>query len=137
METMRGLGCTVGEYVGNGKGDSDDESPPAHDLDVDADDFTVDQSIDEEEDSSGNAQPLLIFYDCETTGFSIYNDHITDIGAMVVQSPVPLSEPTFSKLVKTSRRIPAAGIIRYIIVYKLLLLVISYQGYGNLCSSSS
>ena len=45
---------------------------------------------------AGDSQPLLAFFDCETTGFSIYNDHITDLGVKVVASPVPLSEPTFS-----------------------------------------
>lgn len=55
--------------------------------------------------SSDNAHPLLIFYDCETTGLSIYDDHLTDIAAKVVKSPVPLSSPTFSSLVRTSRRL--------------------------------
>ena len=117
METIRGLGCTVGEYVGDGKGDSESmtQKSPATDMDdMDADDLGVDQLIDEEEeeeeeDSTDNAYPLLIFYDCETTGFSIYNEHVTDIAAKVIDSPVPLSTPTFSSLVKTSRRIPAAG----------------------------
>ena len=109
---MRGMGCAIGEYVGDGQGEL--ESTPQEltsaDLDpVDVDPEVDDQSLDEEEDSSEDAHPLLIFYDCETTGFSIYSDHITDIAAKVVASPVPLSTPTFSSLVKTSRRIPAAG----------------------------
>ena len=115
MDSMRGLGCTVGEYIGDGKGDSESvtpETPAVNPVDVDADDLEVDQPIDEEEEASTDtAHPLLIFYDCETTGLSIYNEHITDIAAKVIDSPVPLSCPTFSSLVKTSRRIPAAGTV--------------------------
>ena len=77
----------------------------------------------DEEDDIRDAQPLLIFYDCETTGFSIYNDHITDIGAKVVASPIPLSSPTFSSLVKTSKRIPAAGKEIYVTVPEKRVLV--------------
>ena len=63
----------------------------------------------EKESGIVDEHPLLIFYDCETTGLSIYNEHLTDIAAKVIASPVPLSNPTFSSLVKTSRRIPAPG----------------------------
>ncbi len=59
--------------------------------------------------NSDKAHPLLIFYDCETTGLDIYSEHITDIGAKVVNSPVPLETPTFSSLVATSREIPPRG----------------------------
>ena len=114
METLREMGCAVGEYVGDGQGESESAvtTPQEADLDpVDVDPEVDDQSLDEEKDSSDDAHPLLIFYDCETTGFSIYDDHITDMAAKVIASPVPLSSPTFSSLVKTSRRIPAAGTI--------------------------
>lgn len=111
METLRGLGSAVGEYVGDGQGETESDARAATsvDLDIVAEPGIDDQS-DEEEDSTDNAHPLLFFYDCETTGLSIYNDHITDIAARVVASPVPLSSPTFSSLVKTSRRIPPAGL---------------------------
>ena len=51
---------------------------------------------------SNNAEQLLFVYDCETTGLNVYDDHITDVAAMVVASPMSLSAPTFSSLVKTS-----------------------------------
>ena len=35
--------------------------------------------------------PILILFDYETTGLSIYADHITDVGAKVLNPPVPLS----------------------------------------------
>ncbi len=58
---------------------------------------------------SSDAEPLLFLYDCETTGLSDYNDHITDIAAKVIASPVPLSDGSFSSLVKTSKTISATG----------------------------
>lgn len=123
MEKIRDAGCAVGEYAGNGQGEVENvtenvtqESPSCTDLDfgaVDAD-LGVEESFEDEiwnenEDDGDDTQPLLIFYDCETTGFSIYSDHITDIAAKVVASPVPVTVPTFSSLVKTSRSIPSAG----------------------------
>ena len=118
MATLRSIGCLVGEYVGDGQGESE-TAPVSVDVDlVDAEPGDGCQNLEgDEEDDIRDAQPLLIFYDCEMTGFSIYNDHITDIGAKVVASPIPLSSPTFSSLVKTSKRIPAAGKEMYVIYY--------------------
>jgi len=39
---------------------------------------------DESEIGSDDQLPLLIFYDCEATGLTVYSDHITDIGAKVI-----------------------------------------------------
>ena len=58
--------------------------------------------VDLEEEVSTDAEPLLFLYDCETTGLSIYNDHITDIASKVIACPVPLLTPSFSSLIKTS-----------------------------------
>ena len=70
----------------------------------------VDHQGDDEEDGNENgnedSHPLLMLFDCDTTGFSISSDHITDI---LIASSVPLSQPTFSSLVRTPRNIPAAG----------------------------
>ena len=35
-------------------------------------------------------ETMRVLYDCETTGFSIYDDYITDMAAKVTASPVPL-----------------------------------------------
>lgn len=121
MEKIRGAGCVVGEYAGNGQGEKENEpenaaeksSSPSTDLDfgdfgaVDGD-WLFEEPHEDEMDNDGS---LLIFYDCETTGFSIYSDHITDIAAKVVASPVPVPNSTFSSLVKTSRSIPSAGMV--------------------------
>lgn len=114
METLRGAGCVVGEYVGDGQGESENtaqEPASAENLDVTDAEPGVDddQPVDEDEEGSDDLVPLLILYDCETTGFSIYTDHITDIAAKVIACPVQVTTPTISSLVKTSRRIPAAG----------------------------
>lgn len=112
METLRGLGSAVGDYVGNGQGESETvtQASTAAEVDLDAD---VGPSIELDDDdaaleTSDDAHPLLFFYDCETTGFSMYNDNITDIAAKVVACPVSLQTPIFSSLVRTSRRIPSA-----------------------------
>ena len=116
MSTLRGLGSAVGEYVGDGQGETErsaSSSSPSVDVDFVGAELGVDDqsSLDEtEEDSSDDAHPLLFLFDCETTGLSIYTDHITDIAAKVISSPVPLTSPTFSSLVKTSKRIPSKGL---------------------------
>ena len=107
-------GSAVGDYVGDRQAElSTQPQPPSIYFDVvDAEVGLDDQPLDNyDEESSDSAHPLLIFYDCGTTGSSIYDDHITDIAAQVVDSPVPLEIPAFSSHVKTSRRIPNAGIV--------------------------
>ena len=120
METMHGLGSAVGEYVGGGQGESESEAVPS-DFDAEPVD---DHELDEEEDEEINddTQPLLLFYDCESTGLSIYNDHLTDIAAKVVgTSHSYFTKSTFASLIKTSRHIPAAGILHK--------FAVSFQGY--------
>ena len=56
-----------------------------------------------------NFHPLLVLFDCETTGLSIYSDHITDVVAKVLSPPVSVPLPTFSSLVRTGRNISATG----------------------------
>ena len=45
-----------------------------------------------------DSRPLLLLFDCKTTGQSIYSDHITDIGAKVLNPPVPVHAPCLSGL---------------------------------------
>lgn len=107
MQALQSAGNEVGEYVGDGQGETEtvgDDHPVVVDADPDVDD----PSVEQDEDSSDDAQPVLFLYDCETTGLSIYNDHIIEIAAEVMNSHASHS---FSKLVKTSRRIKAEGII--------------------------
>ncbi len=57
------------------------------------------EEVENDEEVTSDLEPLFILYDCETTGLSIYNDHITDITAKVIASPVPLSNGSFLCLV--------------------------------------
>ena len=111
MERLRGVGHAVGEYVGDGQGDADDTAQPHSSDDADPD---VDEGLDEQDkgDSSEDAYPLLFFYDCETTGFSIYNEHITELAGKVVAVGAPssaISQPSFTSLVHTARHISKPG----------------------------
>jgi len=119
MAALRGAGCAVGEYVGNGQGEATDTGDTEQltsvealeELPGDLDEFPGDdeQPTEDEESCVANSKPLFILFDCESTGFSIYSEHITDIAAKVFLPPVTLGEPTFSCLVRTSRHIPAKG----------------------------
>ena len=113
METLCSSGCVVGEYVGDGRGDKEDgQEDTATDVsaDVDAQPVVDDQWDGGVDDRSVSdvSQPLYFIYDCETTGLSIYQDHITEIAAEVVSAVLP-SQPTYSSLVRTTRRIPPSG----------------------------
>ena len=61
----------------------------------------------EEENGSDDVHLLLFFYDCKTTGFSIYDEHLTEIAAEVVRVPLSkASKPVYSSLVHAPRNIP-------------------------------
>lgn len=119
MEQLRSLGHTVGEYVGNGKGDTvleDCVGEGGNDTEEEDSEY-ADPDLDVEgveghsgEDSCEDTHPLLFFYDCEATGFSIYDDHLTEIAAKVVGVPLScVTNPSFSSLVHTPRNIPKKG----------------------------
>lgn len=114
MGALQGLGSAVGEYYGDGQGEcygmAEAMDSVAQAVVCDDSGLVEDLLLEQNEDSSDDAQPLLFLYDCETTGLSIYNDHIIEIAAEVVDCPVPHSNTTFTSLVKTSRRIPLPGI---------------------------
>ena len=77
----------------------------------------LEEDADDDENETGSEDhPLLILYDCKATGFSVYSDHITDIGAKVIAAPTPLLHRTFSSLVRTPRTIPAAAKKKKIII---------------------
>ena len=98
----------VGDYVGNGNGDSEEaEVDDGDEVSMETEPSHV---ITELEDTIADAHPLLFFFDCETTGFSIYSDHITEIAAKVVAVPQAcISKPTYGSLVHTARNIPKKG----------------------------
>ena len=113
IERLQGAGCTVGEYVGDGQGESASVGSEGSTLDagpeVECRELEEDVEDDDENETGSEHHPLMILYDCEATGFSVYSDLITDINAKVIATPTPLLHCTFSSLVRTPRTIPAAG----------------------------
>ena len=84
METRRGRSCTTGEYAGNGNGEDFPDPSASTDQPVELDpDVEHHKSEVNEDGDSGwvvdNFRVLLVWFDCKTTGLSIYLDHITDL----------------------------------------------------------
>ena len=126
MEQLRGLGHAVGEYVGGGRAEieQEDESPVAcdeHSNEVDMvcydqqedgnNECTEDrEATSDEEDITDDAHPLLFFFDIETTGLSIYEDHIVELAAKVVGVPrSTVTQRSYSSLIYTPKNIPSKG----------------------------
>ena len=113
MEHLRTLGQAVGMYSGDGQGEMEDPETSG-DTEPGVDDQSLEITI---EDSSDNANHLLFFFDYETTGFSIYDDHLTEVAAKVFGVPhTSLTMPTFESLVHTPRNIPKRGTDVYTIL---------------------
>ena len=124
MEQLRGVGVSVGEYIGQGMGDTEIEEADKEagqednqqaDKEVEQVDEQVElEQVESEANNSQNLVPnsslLLFFFDCEATGLSIYNDNITELAAKVITTQSTVTQPTFSSLVHTSRHIPKKGI---------------------------
>lgn len=125
MEQLRGVGHAVGNYVGGGRAEIEEEDDgiagDKHIGDVemvddgeqeDGEDEKDEEDIDtdREKDIRENALPLLFFFDTETTGLSIYDDHIIEIAAKVVGVPQStVTQPSFSSLIHTPKNIPSKG----------------------------
>ena len=132
MTTLEATGYSTAEYVGTGLGDDNDEEQvngeqlEGDESDAEGKHEQGDQSVGSEVCGEGeprptedsflppdeelpydDMQPLLIFYDCETTGGSIYDDNIIEIAAKVigVSNTVNISCREFNSMSNTSRRI--------------------------------
>ena len=117
MERLQCLGHSVGEYVGGGQADTENMD---HNGEGDGDDLDqigdADQGLEmsEEQNEDDNVTDskghLFFLFDIETTGLSIYEDHITEIAAKIIGVPTSsVSQPTFSSLVRTTRKISKRG----------------------------
>ncbi len=80
MGSLKDVGCAVGEYVGDGKGE--DGTDPLDDA-AEAD-LPDSHDTDDRNEHGSTSLPLLVFYDCEATGLSTYSEHLTDIAAKVL-----------------------------------------------------
>lgn len=70
---------------------------------------------DNRTDITENAHPLLFFFDIETTGLSIYVDHIVEIAAKVVGVPwSTVTQQSYSSLIHTPKNIPYKGMFRHV-----------------------
>ena len=81
MERLQGAGCTVGEYVGSGQGESASVGSEGGTLDagpeVERQELEEDADDDDENETGSEDHPLLILYDCEATGLSVYSNQTT------------------------------------------------------------
>ena len=120
MITLRAVGCTTAEYVGS-SGTAEATSSTAieeRDEVVDEEDQPFgDENTDEHEEVSADVDgpssdelPLLFFFDCESTGGSMYSDHIIEVGAKVVAVPdsVAVTQRQYGSLIHSSRSIAKA-----------------------------
>jgi len=128
MTTLKAAGYSTGEYVGTGLGDDEEEEQAEEEQGSDEEEqadegeLTTDgiaygeQELVPNDDSFlpsdeglpyDDMHPLLLFYDCEATGGSIYDDNIIEIAAKVIGVPntVNIACREFSSFSNTSRRI--------------------------------
>ena len=88
MNSLARLGEAVGEYSGHGQGEQ--ENPTQLDQDGENDEEDSMETCDTNSETS-DSKPVHIFFDIDTIGLSIYNDHVTEIGEKVVGAPAQLS----------------------------------------------
>ena len=113
MEQLHGAGHVVGEYVGGGRADMEQEDEGNDDQRMETDDSGIqldcDDGLGEDADTLEDA---LFLFDTETTGLNIYEDHIIEIAAKVTSVPLyAVTQPSFTSMVHTPRNIPWKGII--------------------------
>ena len=120
MVTLNAVGYATGEYMGSTveESDEDDEEEGGTNstMSQDVDEQGVQETDDELNDSLAVADsesflddelPVLISYDCESTGGNIHSDHIIEVCGKVfaVSDAVAISKPEYSSLVHSSRTI--------------------------------
>ena len=112
-----GFGQATGEYIGNGKGEQNDQTLILPDSEENG------MEIEPAEEHLYDFDDDL---DIETTGLSIYDDHITEMAAKVVGMPQSgISQPSFTSLVHTSRNISKKGkstTKKITVIYQIFLL---------------
>jgi len=116
MDTLQATGVSTSSYRGDSLLDDADESGEENDdgfCDENGDDVVVDKDDSSTADNDApdtNCQSLIFMFDCETTGLSVYEDHITELAAEVlVPSGVSISTTKFSSLCYIARHIPKKG----------------------------
>ena len=121
MITLQAVGCTTAEYVGFSGTAEATSSTTIEERDevVDEEDqpFGDENNTDEHEEASADVDgpssdelPLLFSFDCESSGGSMYSDHIIEVGAKVVAVPDSVSDTQrqYGSLIHSSRSIAKA-----------------------------
>lgn len=120
MITLRAVGCTTAEYVGSSgtaeatsstvedEVDNEEDQPSGYEGDENNADESEEVSADV--DRPSDELPLLFFFDCESTGGSMYTDHIVEVGAKVIAVPnsVNITQHQYGSLIHSSRSIVKA-----------------------------
>ena len=111
MATLQAVGISVSHYTGHSAKDDDNSISDEQNIDQ-ADMDTSSPSFEDISDAiPDDSEPLLFFYDCETTGGSFHNDHIMEVASVVaVPDNVDISKQDFNSLCHTSRHIIQKGL---------------------------
>ena len=117
MITMQAVGLPTSSYVADTALERDDRS-----SDEELDDDEPDNPITIVNHATGptveNGKPLLLIYDCETTGGSHLRDHIMEVGSVVlIPDGVSISNAEFSSLCHTSLHITRQGKLSWFLLH--------------------
>ena len=120
MVTLQAVGISTSLYVGDTAvpecEEDDDNEEDEQDEGILIENITVDST-------PCSGKPLLFIYDCETTGGSFYQDHIVEVGSMVIAPDgVSIHNDEFSSLCHTSRHIARKGLFFFYQFYCIVLL---------------
>ena len=109
MVTLEAVGISTATYSADTAMGDDTADVVDNEEDVNFDE-EPDNSLSTTPTVSLDGKPLLIFYDCKTTGGSHYNEHVIEIASTVmVPDNIHISIPEFSSLCHTSRHIATIG----------------------------
>ena len=76
METLRGMGCAVGEYVGDGQGESESVTQPTTSADLDSVD--ADPGVDDQSQVRIAVMMHTLLVAMDTNLITQQNTHYTD-----------------------------------------------------------
>ena len=109
--------------------EDDQDATTADDYDPSTDDTII-------AESQSNMLPLLFFYDCESTGGSMYDDHIIEVGAKVVAAPgsADISQFEYGSLIHSSRTIVKAVQSKCGITARMLVTEPNFHAFEELLS---
>ena len=110
------------------KDDATDDKVKTHDSSSSLTSSTISTEPEKLITSSATIPPdrkqLLFLYDCETTGGSHYDEHIIEIGSVVIlPDNLSVTQIEFSSLCHTSHRIDPQGINKTLAIYTYIYLI--------------